>query len=87
MSCKYEPVSKQDKGWEEKRKGEKRIEKNQKSDIVDKKKLSREIKYYHKPQPMQKMTEKETKIKFCFRTTQHQFIPNYLSNHNCELYK
>lgn len=37
MSCKYEPVSKQDKGWEEKRKGEKRIEKNQKSDIVDKK--------------------------------------------------
>lgn len=86
MYCKYEPVSKQDKGWEEKRKGEKRIEKNQKSDIVDKN-LPRKIKYYHKPQPMQKMTEKETKIKFCFHTTQHQFIPNYLSNHNCELYK
>lgn len=46
-------------------KGKKRIEKKQKSDITNKK-LPRKIKYYHKPQPMQKMAEKETKIKFCF---------------------
>lgn len=70
-----------------KKKGEKRIEKKQKSRIVDKK-LSRKIKYNHKPQPMQKMAEKETKILLNKQhTTRHQFIPNYLSNHNYELYK